>query len=136
MNRGGEQTAVPVVGKLDLRPVLQCSFDARANLFDGQIVGQMARTDDLDAIIENEQPSSDVGLEVGCIHRSPQDVRRFPEVRFKLAQGNCRIMHDHVPFLLLRSGLICWRVIYPYHMTKRSTMVAVKGIEAARLYRR
>jgi len=81
VNRGGEQATVTVIEKIDLRPGFQCSLDAGAEspvrqksfgdignqngiadnrvagpyFFDGQVVGKMTGTDDLDPVVEDEK---------------------------------------------------------------------------------
>jgi len=82
VNRGGKQAAVSVIEKPNLRPFLQRPFDpgakavvrqqalghvgdqngiaeigvASPNILDGKVVGQVARPDDLDAVVEDEKP--------------------------------------------------------------------------------
>ena len=82
MNSDGEQTTLPVIDKVDLRPLLQCASDpgakamvwqkslghvrnknrvayigiAHPNFLYRQVVGKVARAEDLNAIVKDKQP--------------------------------------------------------------------------------
>src|ERR1019366_4674512 len=43
-----------------------------------------------------EQQREHVGLEICRIHRPAQNVRRFPQVGFKLTEGNCGSVHQGI----------------------------------------
>jgi hypothetical protein len=55
-----------------------------------------------------EQQRKDVGLEVSRIHRAAQDIGRFPEVTFELAECDLLVAHTRGPSSSLPAhGVLC-----------------------------